>query len=620
MSSDEIAVVSYGLHVAFRAPTQAARDQMIAEFIKLLRMWQSNGRLKISEKLLAELIKHLKWALGESGSFWEGSIGDLAGYGVPEWETTNNRMEGSFSSTDKTVFDSMLNSSMVVLIESLLGITSTGSDSHRRQFFDLFGTCSNSTAAGDRVFSAKAHERHRQLRGVWAAQLTPRDMGGVVPIVHTNDQTLVRKGIANVIGYPATEEAQMHARQAVVLGNNPYSFAPMIKLLDPPNLLTQPNYYTVIGDYGPHNNGWYCSSPEGPCADYLWRGSLGYACKHICSRQAQLGLFGSPSAMCNAFSLALKNREQCKPLAFTDQILANGSFAEKRMLLLSGAVSSSVSSVAPAQDQPPPHGTAPPPPPMGASSSSMMGIVFSVEVPANVDVTATITVVSTGRGLRVMRTMADAAQVMPFTTGGQRVARRSFMTNDVVTHVDGVPVGSDVSILHASSSPRVLTGQGVPTTHLKTMTYQQRGVLGMEPEYRRPGGGRERFRNPLNMHHDGDFSRPSDVRAKPQKGKRNGRVGASASSSSSSASSSSGRGLKRKRAKKTTRSHADANTLAAIAASAGAAAEDSALDALDEDMPLVELACVAAPVAQMARPKSGRTRKSPGRLVEADGS
>ena len=245
MSSDEIAVVSYGLHVAFRAPTQAARDQMIAEFIKLLRMWQSNGRLKISEKLLAELIKHLKWALGESGSFWEGSIGDLAGYGVPEWETTNNRMEGSFSSTDKTVFDSMLNSSMVVLIESLLGITSTGSDSHRRQFFDLFGTCSNSMAAGDRVFSAKAHERHRQLRGVWAAQLTPTDMGGVVPIVHTNDQTLVRKGIANVIGYPATEEAQMHARQAAVLGNNPYSFAPMIKLLDPPNLLTQPNYYTV---------------------------------------------------------------------------------------------------------------------------------------------------------------------------------------------------------------------------------------------------------------------------------------------------------------------------------------------------------------------------------------
>jgi hypothetical protein len=117
---------------------------------------------------------------------------------------------------------------------------------------------------------------------------------------------------------------------------------------------------------------------------------------------------------------------------------------------------------------------------------------------------------------------------------------------------------------------------------------------------------------------------PSDVRAKPQKGKRNGRVGASASSSSSSASSSSGRGLKRKRAKKTTRSHADANTLAAIAASAGAAAEDSAedsaLDALDEDMPLAELACVAAPVAQMARPKSGRTCKSPARLVEADGS
>ena len=79
-------------------------------------------------------------------------------------------------------------------------------------------------------------------------------------------------------------------------------------------------------------------------------------------------------------------RTTLQPLAFTDQILANGSFAEKRMLLLSGAVSSSVSSVAPAQDQPPPHGTAPPPPAMGASSSSMMGIVFSVEVPANVDV------------------------------------------------------------------------------------------------------------------------------------------------------------------------------------------------------------------------------------------
>ena len=95
-------------------------------------------------------------------------------------------------------------------------------------------------------------------------------------------------------------------------------------------------------------------------------------------------------------------RTTLQPLAFTDQILANGSFAEKRVLLLSGAVSSSVSSVAPAQDQPPPHGTAPPPPAMGASSSSMMGIVFSVEVPANVDVTATITVVSTGGGLRVM--------------------------------------------------------------------------------------------------------------------------------------------------------------------------------------------------------------------------
>ena len=110
------------------------------------------------------------------------------------------------------------------------------------------------------------------------------------------------------------------------------------------------------------------------------------------------------------------------------------------------------------------------------------------------------------------------------------------------------------------------------------------------------------------------------MRAKPQKGQRNGRLGASASSSSSSASSSSGHGLKRKRAKKTTRSHADASTLAAIAASAGAAAEDSALDALDEDMPLGELACVAASVAQLARPKSGRMRKSPARLVEADGS
>ena len=214
--------------------------------------------------------------------------------------------------------------------------------------------------------------------------------------------------------------------------------------------------------------------------------------------------------------------------------------------------------------------------------------------------------------------MADAAQVMPFTTGGQRVARRSFMTNDVVTHVDGVPVGSDVSILHASPSSRVLTVQGVPTTHLKTMTYQQRGVLGMEPEYRQPGGGRERFRNPLNMHHDGDFSRPSDVRAKPQKGKRNGRVGASASSSSSSASSSSGRGLKRKRAKKTTRSHADASTLAVIAASAGAAAEpkDAALVALDEDTPLGELACGAALVEQTARRKSGRAHKPRARLVE----
>ena len=94
-------------------------------------------------------------------------------------------------------------------------------------------------------------------------------------------------------------------------------------------------------------------------------------------------------------------RTTLQPPAFTDQILANGSFAEKRALLLSGAVSSSVSSVAPAKDRPPPHGTAPRPPAMG-DSSSMMGIVFSVEVPANVDVTATITVVSTGGGLRVM--------------------------------------------------------------------------------------------------------------------------------------------------------------------------------------------------------------------------
>ena len=77
-----------------------------------------------------------------------------------------------------------------------------------------------------------------------------------------------------------------------------------------------------------------------------------------------------------------------------------------------------------------------------------------------------------------------------------------------MTHIDGVPVAGDTSIFNASPNARVFTVRGVPTKHLKAMTYQTRGMLGMEPEYRQPSGGRERFRKPLNMHHAVDALRP----------------------------------------------------------------------------------------------------------------
>jgi hypothetical protein len=230
-------------------------------------------------------------------------------------------------------------------------------------------------------------------------------------------------------------------------------------------------------------------------------------------------------------------------------------------------------------------------------------LVFSVEVPANADVSTAISVISSIDGLRVMRTMTSAAPAMPFTVDGQPVKGRSFMTNDVVTHVDGVHVAGDATVLRASSSVRVFTVHGVPTKHLKSMTYQERGVLGMETEYRQPGGGRQRFRNTLNMYDAVDGFLPSDLREKPQKGRRP-QKGLSKSSSS---------GAKRKAGKKRSRSHADKETLATIAAAAGAA-EDAAVDALHDDMPLGQF---TQPVAKKDAPvRSSRTSKPPPRLLE----
>jgi hypothetical protein len=64
---------------------------------------------------------------------------------------------------------------------------------------------------------------------------------------------------------------------------------------------------------------------------------------------------------------------------------------------------------------------------------------------------------------------------------------------------------------------------------------------------------------------------------------------------------------------KRSRSHADKETLATIAAAAGAA-EDAAVDALHDDMPLGQF---TQPVAKKDAPvRSSRTSKPPPRLLE----
>ena len=106
------------------------------------------------------------------------------------------------------------------------------------------------------------------------SQLTPADMPDrAVPIVHTTDQTLVLKGLPNVIGYSADEKRQHSGWSAVRTG---LDFSSMTKLLDPTNIMLQNGYYTVINNYGPHGNSWYCTSPTGPCGDFVYRGALGF--------------------------------------------------------------------------------------------------------------------------------------------------------------------------------------------------------------------------------------------------------------------------------------------------------------------------------------------------------
>ena len=186
----------------------------------------------------------------------------------------------------------MSNTSIVTLVEMTLGVTATGSISHLRQFFDLAGGGSGSSSAAMRVFSSKAHVRHRQLRGAWISQLEPSDMPGrAVPVVHTTDQTLVLKGISNVIGYTENENGQSSGWSSASSGLDCSS---MIKLLNPPNILLEEGYYTVTNSYGPSGDSWLCTSSTGPCPDYLRHGSLGYGYVHVLSSSLRL-----PSIACH---------------------------------------------------------------------------------------------------------------------------------------------------------------------------------------------------------------------------------------------------------------------------------------------------------------------------------
>ena len=76
---------------------------------------------------------------------------------------------------------------------------------------------------------------------------------------------------------------------------------------------------------------------------------------------------------------------------------------------------------------------------------------------------------------------------LTFVIDSQSAKGRGFMTNDMITHIDGISIGQDVAILKASPNPRILTISGIPTTHLKAMTYQERVTSNLEPHHRDPG-------------------------------------------------------------------------------------------------------------------------------------
>lgn len=135
---------------------------MLAAMLALVRGWGDDGVLGAADT--EEVISYLKEALGVTGSGWEGAMGDYTGRDVPGHQSTNNAAESHFRIIDRCILQDVAGTSLVDLVELLLGVTAEGKASQRMSYFQFF--------------QMQKQEREQKGGGVIAGDILRRSVEG----------------------------------------------------------------------------------------------------------------------------------------------------------------------------------------------------------------------------------------------------------------------------------------------------------------------------------------------------------------------------------------------------------------------------------------------------------
>ena len=73
----------YGAHILLRARDSSTMDIMIGEYCRLIGQWANANHLEsvANEGNVKVIVTHIQRTFGYTGTCWNGSVGDQAGFG-----------------------------------------------------------------------------------------------------------------------------------------------------------------------------------------------------------------------------------------------------------------------------------------------------------------------------------------------------------------------------------------------------------------------------------------------------------------------------------------------------------------------------------------------------------